>query len=156
MINRHNADPNATDEQFLHARIHVTAIDLAEDYPNIENVECLEQFWAIEQGYRGTQQAIKDWQDFTEFLISELGWTPLKAIEYWENKKRAEYNKEQYTPNEKCGRKCEECQMYDVTCNQATYTQVQYNEIDDEADRLEKEEDEMLEILERRSTARLE
>lgn len=72
------------DTQLLEDRIDEVALELASDYPEIRYAKPLEQFWAIEQGYRGTLAANKDLHLLIDMLREKLGWTKLQVVEFWE------------------------------------------------------------------------
>jgi hypothetical protein len=62
--------------------------EIAPDYPGIEkDLEIWEHFWAITSSYEGTEMANKDLHNFISFLLNQLGWTNLHAIQEWEKYK---------------------------------------------------------------------
>lgn len=46
----------------LSARIKEIAMDRCADYPNVENTTDFDRLWAIHEGYKGTHEAIGDWE----------------------------------------------------------------------------------------------
>ena len=71
----------------LKTRIKQVAVALCPDYPNINTVDEIEQFFAIEQVCRGTEDANKDLHKLIDLMRCELGWTKLQTVEFWEKNK---------------------------------------------------------------------
>ena len=71
-----------TNHELLLTRIDEVAQELETDYPNIATIEPLEQFWAIEQGYRGTLLANKDLHEILDSLRQKLGWSKIEMADY--------------------------------------------------------------------------
>lgn len=69
-------------------KIKEMAIEIAEGYPDIENVDCWEQLCAIRSSYQGTKAACGDLHKLIDLLRELLDWTKLEMVEFWENNKK--------------------------------------------------------------------
>lgn len=53
-------------------RIQTMAREIATDYPNIEECDSIEQLWAIEQAYDGTNKACSDLNKLIDAMRQKL------------------------------------------------------------------------------------
>ena len=73
----------AKEVERLRKRIAEVASVVATQYPDIETVDAIEQLYAVESGYKGTNAAVGDWERYAKELGRRLGYDGCQMLEVW-------------------------------------------------------------------------